>query len=173
MPRVSAITLALLMLFLAAPAFPEQGSDEPEPFLTIDSSDFIDWCEDTYCFMPAMGLYYNRVDGILYFLGIQYRNDEHLHPRFRAVHGWTSAREEGYYQIDFEQPIHSQDSFSFGVSFYEKTGWSEQPTSRSSRRRRTSPSGSSSETMSCRPSRPSRACGVSSGVARTGTRTRR
>ena len=126
MLRVSAITLALLVLAIAAPASLAQDSDEPEPFLTIDSSDFVDWCEDTYCFRPAIGLYYNRVDGILCYLGVQYRNDEHLHPRFRAVHGWASAREAGYYQIDFEQPIHSPDSFSLRVSFYEKTGWSRQ-----------------------------------------------
>lgn len=125
MSRVRAITLAALTILVAAPACHAQDADEPEPFLTIDSSDFIDWCEDTYCFMPAMGLYYNRVDGLLYYLGVQYRNDEHLHPRFRALRGWTSARKEGYYQIDFEQPLFSQDGFSFGVSFYEKTGWSE------------------------------------------------
>jgi outer membrane protein assembly factor BamA len=124
MPRVSAIAIALILL--AATASPAQDSDEPEPFLTIDSSDFIDWCEDTYCFRPAVGLYYNRVDGILHYLGIQYRHDEHLHPRFRAVHGWSSARGATHYQIDFEQPIHSQDSFSLGVSFYEKTSWSRQ-----------------------------------------------
>ncbi len=126
MTRVRALALAVLLLSLAAPACLAQDSDEPEPFLTIDSSDFIDWCEDTYCFRPAIGLYYNRVDGILHYLGVQYRNDEHFHPRFRAVRGWTSAREEGYYQIDFEQPIHSSDAFSLGVSFYEKTGWSRQ-----------------------------------------------
>jgi outer membrane protein assembly factor BamA len=124
MPRLTGITLALLLL-AAMPCLAEEG-DEPEPFLTIDSSDFIDWCEDTYCFRPAIGLYYNRVDGILSYLGVQYRNEEHLLPRFRAVRGWTSARETGYYQVDFEQPIHSQDSFSLGVSFYEKTGWSRQ-----------------------------------------------
>lgn len=126
MTGARALVLAVLLLSLAASVCPARDSDEPEPFLTIDSSDFIDWCEDTYCFRPAIGLYYNRVDGILSYLGIQYRNDEDLYPRFRAVHGWSSAREAGHYQIDFEQPIHSQDSFSLGVSFYEKTGWSRQ-----------------------------------------------
>ena len=29
-----------------------------------------------------------------------------------------------YYQLDIEQPIHSQDSFSFGVSLYNKSAWS-------------------------------------------------
>jgi outer membrane protein assembly factor BamA len=126
MLRACAILLVLWSLLLAAPACAASDSDEPEPFLTIDSSDFIDWCEDTYCFRPAIGLYYNRVDGVLSYLGVQYRNDEHLYPRFRAVRGWTSAHEAGYYQVDFEQPIHSQDAFSLGVSFYEKTDWSRQ-----------------------------------------------
>lgn len=126
MLRASAMLLILWSLFLAAPASAASDSDEPEPFLTIDSSDFIDWCEDTYCFRPAVGLYYNRVDGLLSYLGIQYWNEEHLYPRLRAVRGWTSAREADYYQVDLEQPIHSQDAFSLGVSFYRKTDWSRQ-----------------------------------------------
>jgi outer membrane protein assembly factor BamA len=74
--------------------------------------------------MPAMEFYYERADGILYFLGAQYLNEATLHPFVRAMRGWTSAREADYYQVDFEQPFHTRDSFSLGVSFYDRTGWS-------------------------------------------------
>ncbi len=115
----------LLILAGLAPASPAVSTDESEPFISGSTSDFVDWCDQTKCVSPAMALYYNRVDGILFFLGAKYRNDTRLHPRLRAVRGWTSAREErNYYQIDFEQPFHTQDSFSIGVSFYGETGWS-------------------------------------------------
>jgi outer membrane protein assembly factor BamA len=117
------VVLAAILL-LAAAACPAQEAEEPEPFLTIDSSDFIDWCEDTYCFRPAIGLYYNRVDGLLHYLGVRYRNDERLYPRFRAIYGWTSARGEGYHRIDFEQPLLRRDGLSVGLSLYEMTDWS-------------------------------------------------
>jgi outer membrane protein assembly factor BamA len=107
----------------AEPAAPKVPTTD-EPFISLNPSDFVDWCDDTMCIMPATSFYYNRVDGILYFLGVQYLNDRKLHPRLRAMKGWTSARgKDEYFQIDFEQPLQSQDAYSLGVSFYDRTAW--------------------------------------------------
>ncbi len=118
---LTAITLALLA-FPTAPA--RAADDDSDAFMSVTASDFVDWCEDTMCIRPVQDFHYNRVDGINYSIGLAYENEENLHPRVRAMRGWMSAREEGTYQIDFEQPIHSQDSFSIGVQFYDKTAWS-------------------------------------------------
>jgi len=104
---LTAITLALLA-FPTAPA--RAADDDSDAFMSVTASDFVDWCEDTMCIRPVQDFHYNRVDGINYSIGLAYENEENLHPRVRAMRGWMSAREEGTYQIDFEQPIHSQDS---------------------------------------------------------------
>ena len=122
MTRCCKALLALILITLATTACLAQ--ETPESFVSVTASDFIDWCDDTMCLMPAVDIHYNRVDGILCYAGVQYLNDAQLHPRVRAMSGWTSAREEGYFQIDFEQPIRDQDSFSAGVQFYERTAWS-------------------------------------------------
>lgn len=127
MCRRSAMTmLATAILVCSAPLAPAARADErsSDAFMTVTASDFIDWCDDTMCLRPAQDFQYDRVDGINYSIGLAYLNEEKLHPRLRAVRGWMSAREEGTYQIDFEQPIHNQDSFSFGIQFYDKTSWS-------------------------------------------------
>ncbi len=115
-----AVLATQTLLVTAALAADDVGNS----FMSVTSSDFIDWCEDTMCLRPAQDFHYNRVDGIDYSIGIAYRNDESLHPRVSAMRGWMSAREEGTYQIEFEQPLHSQDSFSFGFQLYDKTAWS-------------------------------------------------
>lgn len=122
MARSHTILVTLVVTCLVAPTC--LAGETAEPFISLTPSDFVDWCDDTMCLMPAMELFYNRVDGLSYSLGIQYLNDSKLHPRVRAMRGWMSAREEASYQIDFEQPIHSQDSFSFGVRFYDRTATS-------------------------------------------------
>jgi outer membrane protein assembly factor BamA len=119
----SSLSLAVLLLAALA-AVPCAAGDEDEAFISVTSSDFIDWCSDTMCLMPAMDFHYDRVDGASFSLGLQYLNDENLHPRVRAVRGWMSSREASSYEIEFEQPIHSQDSFSFGIRLYDKTSWS-------------------------------------------------
>jgi outer membrane protein assembly factor BamA len=75
-------------------------------------------------FNPTGDIYYNRVDGLLVYMGVQYRAEKALHPRFDAVVGWPSARGDSYYQIDIEQPFHDQDSFAFGVNLYDRSAWS-------------------------------------------------
>jgi len=122
MARKNGHLLTLLVCLIAASA--ALAEDSPEAFMSVNASDFIDWCDDTMCLMPAMELYYTRVDGINYSMGIQYLNDQRLHPRIKALRGWMSAREEDSYLVEFEQPIHSQDSFSLGVRFYDRTDWS-------------------------------------------------
>ena len=37
--------------------------------------------------------------------------------------GWPSAHGSSYYQLEIEQPVFSQDSFSFGVNLYDKSAW--------------------------------------------------
>ena len=115
------LTTVLIVTIMAAPAIAEKKS----AFLELSAGDLTDFeiWEDGE-FSPTGDIYYNRVDGLLFYLGVQYRSEARLHPRFSAMWGWPSSRDDSYYQIDIEQPIHSQDSFSFGVSLYEKTAWS-------------------------------------------------
>lgn len=122
MTRCCGAFLALAVVALATVAC--AAEETSDVFLSVTASDFVDWCDDTMCLMPAMDIHYNRVDGILFYLGIQYLNDSELHPRVKAMRGWTSAREASYYQIEFEQPIMDPDRFSAGVQLYEKTSWS-------------------------------------------------
>jgi outer membrane protein assembly factor BamA len=116
-----ALALALVLAALV------RAQEPPEPFLSVSASDFTEIClDDESCLGPAGKIYYNRVDGLTVYLGARYRSEVHLHPRVDAVWGWPSARDDGYYQMEFEQPVHSQDSFSFGVAYYGRTAWSRQ-----------------------------------------------
>lgn len=120
-PRaLSLLTLTACLLAAAAPQPASAG--EHKAFLDISAGDFSEFCPwEESCISPAGRVYYSRVDGLLTYFGLQYRTDTMLHPRLRAMMGWPSAHDGSYHQIDVEQPIHSQDSFSFGVSIYEKS----------------------------------------------------
>ncbi|MBD3347722.1 MAG: BamA/TamA family outer membrane protein [Candidatus Eisenbacteria bacterium] len=124
----NAVSFLLVAIMVAAPA--ASADEDSDAFIEVKGSDFIDWCDDTLCLMPAMDFYYTRVDGINYSIGIQYLNDRTLHPRVSAIRGWMSAREEGSYRVDFEQPILSRDGFSFGVRLYDQTAWSREDAER-------------------------------------------
>jgi len=128
MTRVHRALIALLICLLAAST--TAAGESSDSFIEVTGSDFIDWCDDTMCLMPDMELYYTRVDGISYSIGLRYLNDERLHPRVSAVRGWMSAREEESYRVEFEQPFHSQESFSLGVQFYDETAWNRQDAER-------------------------------------------
>jgi len=123
---VALVTLVLAALIAPFPSAAHAGSDdEQEPFLTIAATEAARWCSDDFgCVEPAADVYYNRVDGLLFFMGARYRSESHLHPRLRAVAGWQSARSGSAYEIDVEQPLFGQDSFSFGVSLYDRTAFS-------------------------------------------------
>ena len=98
---------------------------EDEPFISLSTGDLTHFCVcEESCFSPTGELYYNRVDGLLLYFGVQYRSETLLHPRFEATVGWPSAHASSYYQLKVEQPVHSQDSFSFGVELYDRSAWS-------------------------------------------------
>lgn len=125
--RTLAGSLAIVSLITtAALAVPSYATArDRDAFLEIEGSDFTKWCIDTdSCFSPAVDIYYNRVDGLLFYAGLQYSSERHLHPRAVALRGFSSARDDQYYQIEVEQPLFSQDSFSFGVELYDKNDWS-------------------------------------------------
>lgn len=122
--RASAAT-ALVAVGLAFLAPSSSHAWERDAFIDVRGADLTKWCVDTdSCFSPAMDVYYNRVDGLLFYGGIQYASESHLHPRATALRGFSSARGEQYYHIQIEQPLFSQDSFSFGVQLYDKNHWS-------------------------------------------------
>ncbi len=124
---ISPRTTTLAVLVIALASTPLLADETPEPFLSVKASDFTELRLDVDSYIAPVGkLYYTRTDGLLLYLGAEYRSEEHLHPRLRAMAGWPSARDDGYFQIDVEQPFHTQDSFSIGVSFYAKTAWSRQ-----------------------------------------------
>ena len=111
--------LALLALVGSAPA------EERSAFIEFSSADLaeLDIWEDS-SFGPAGEIFYNRVDGLLVYMGMQYRSESQLHPRFEATWGWPSARSASYYQLGVEQPVFDQDSFSFGVDLSKRSAWS-------------------------------------------------
>jgi outer membrane protein assembly factor BamA len=121
-----AMRAALGALALCAALLPVQARcDEQKAFIEISTGDFTEFCAtNESCVSPTGEIYYNRVDGLLFYMGAQYRSDERLHPRLRAMWAWPSARADSYYRLDVEQPVHSQDSFSFGVSLYDRSAWS-------------------------------------------------
>jgi outer membrane protein assembly factor BamA len=118
---LSALLIVVLIVSLSGTALAGKKS----AFIELSAGDLTDFeiWEDSH-FSPTGDIYYNRVDGLLMYMGVQYHSESRLHPRFKAVWGWPSSRSDSYYQIDIEQPIHSQDSFSFGASLYERSAWS-------------------------------------------------
>lgn len=129
---MSARRVTLLVLILVAVASPRVSAhDIPEAFLEVDASDFTSIClDDGGCFGPAGRFYYNRVDGMNFYLGVRYRSETRLHPRVLALWGWPSSRSGSMYQLKFEQPLLDQNSLSFGVGFYDKTSESRQDSER-------------------------------------------
>jgi outer membrane protein assembly factor BamA len=127
MRAACALLIATIALLAAqAPAAADEAAAEPDPFITVRGSELVDLCfENGGCLGPSANLYYNRVDGALFYAGLEYRADRCLHPRMRALLGWPSARDDDYYKLEFEQPLWSPDGFSVGVSLYEKTDWSQ------------------------------------------------
>ncbi len=124
------VLTALAFVALAAQAcVAESGvtAEEQDPFISITASHAAQWCsDDSSCVSPAANAFYNRVDGLLFYVGARYRSENHLHPRLTALSGWHSARGGAYYEIDVEQPLFGQDSFAFGVSLFDRTAWSQE-----------------------------------------------
>ncbi len=121
--RITLLALVLITVVTTTAV----ADDFPEAFLEVNASDFTNWCFDGgSCLGPAGRIYYNRVDGIDFYLGLRYRSETRLHPRVVALWGWPSARSGSFYQLEFEQPLLSQKSLSFGVDFYKKTAMSRQ-----------------------------------------------
>lgn len=110
-----ALVFTALALLLAQVAL----ADEHGSFVSFNTSDF--WEEEP--FRPRGAIHYNRVDGLLFFVGGEYRSQEHLHPRFLAQTGWSSARSANHYNIEIEQPLFGQEGFSFGAQVYDRTDW--------------------------------------------------
>ena len=126
MPTWRKTLLALLALALGALTFPTAAlADTDSAFIELSTGDLTDFeiWEDSH-FSPTGNIYYNRVDGLLLYVGARYRSESRLHPRLRAMWGWPSARSDSYYRLDIEQPVFDQDSFSFGVNLYDKSSWS-------------------------------------------------
>ena len=117
--------LATLALVLTTLTFPTAAlADTDNAFIELSAGDLTDFeiWEDSH-FSPTGNIYYNRVDGLLLYVGARYRSESHLHPRLRAMWGWPSAHSGSYYRLDIEQPLFDQDSFSFGVNLYDKSSW--------------------------------------------------
>jgi outer membrane protein assembly factor BamA len=118
--------LAILALALIATAIPCPVQADPNSsFIELsvgDMTEFEIWKDSHFNFDGEF--YYSRVDGMLPYFGLQYRSDTALHPRFNALIGWPSAHDGSYYKIHVEQPLFTQDSFSFGVDLYDKSSWS-------------------------------------------------
>ncbi len=115
--------LALVALVVTALVLPTAAAAQKnEAFLTADMSDFVPWNEDEG-FRPAVEMHYNRVDGFVCLLGVEYARHSLMHPRLLALRGWPSARADNYYSVTLEQPLFSPDGFSLGVSFYDRSSW--------------------------------------------------
>ncbi|UCF78751.1 MAG: BamA/TamA family outer membrane protein [Candidatus Eiseniibacteriota bacterium] len=61
---------------------------------------------------------YDRVDGFALFFHQEFSHSEKLYPRVQLFEGYGFGRENWQYRADFEQPLFSQESFSFGASLY-------------------------------------------------------
>jgi len=124
----------LIVGCLAAAILPSPGAaapaDEPPPFMEVSPGDFVESWGDGEGIEPIVDMYYNRVDGYLFYGGIRYGSRSRLHPRLAAMAGWPSSRSEQFYEITVEQPFWSQDGFSLGVSLYERTDWSREDAER-------------------------------------------
>jgi len=125
MPAWRKTLLTLIALSLMVLTFPTAAlADEDSAFIELSTGDLTDFeiWDDSY-FSPTGNIYYNRVDGLLLYMGARYRSESRLHPRLRAMWAWPSAHSDSYYRLDIEQPVFDQDSFSFGVNLYDKSSW--------------------------------------------------
>jgi outer membrane protein assembly factor BamA len=115
--------IAALLAFTAPPPAAGEESSDDGAFISATASEFLE-LNDGEGFQPKVDVYYNRVDGLLSYMGIEYERRASMHPRLVASRGWPSARADNYYFISVEQPLFSSDSFSLGVSFYDRSAWS-------------------------------------------------
>jgi outer membrane protein assembly factor BamA len=117
--RLTVLVSGLATLLFSAAAV--AGNDA---FIEFTAGDFVEievWKDSS--FSPTGDLYYNRVDGLLAYMGVQYRAEESLHPRLDAMFGWPSAHGDSYYRIDVEQPLFDTDGFAVGVNLYGRSAW--------------------------------------------------
>ncbi len=123
MLRTTLITLAVVLLTLTGlPNRVGAATDDGDAFISLNAAELAGW-EEGNGFMPAVDIYYNRVDGLLVYAGVEYERYISMHPRLVAQRGWVSARADNYYFISVEQPFFSPDSFSLGVSLYNRSIW--------------------------------------------------
>jgi hypothetical protein len=69
-------------------------------------------------FAAGMTASYDRVDGFSLFLHQEFSHFDRLYPRVHIFEGYSFASKDWRYRLDFEQPLFSQESFSFGGSIY-------------------------------------------------------
>lgn len=69
-------------------------------------------------FSVTPSLSYDRVDGLSLFLHEEFNDPEKLYPRIHLAEGYAFDSEKWRYRVDFEQPLFSPNSFSFGASVY-------------------------------------------------------
>jgi len=74
--------------------------------------------EETGEFSVSPSVSYDRVDGPSLFLHEEFSSSEKLYPRLDFMEGYAWSSEKWRYKLDFEQPLFSQNSFSFGASVY-------------------------------------------------------
>ena len=69
-------------------------------------------------FSVSPSLSYDRVDGLSLFMHEEFNDPELLYPRIHLVEGYAFDSRKWRYRLDFEQPLFSPTSFSFGASVY-------------------------------------------------------
>jgi hypothetical protein len=74
--------------------------------------------ENQSAFSVRPSLSYDRVDGLSLFMHEEFNDPELLYPRIHLVEGYAFDSRKWRYKVDFEQPLFSPTSFSFGGSVY-------------------------------------------------------
>jgi hypothetical protein len=69
-------------------------------------------------FSVSPWLSFDRVDGLSFFMHEEFNDPELLYPRIHLVEGYAFDSRKWRYKVDFEQPLFSPTSFSFGGSVY-------------------------------------------------------
>ncbi|MCX5800230.1 MAG: BamA/TamA family outer membrane protein [Candidatus Eisenbacteria bacterium] len=80
--------------------------------LSLDKKD----TEGEFSVSPSLS--YDRVDGLSLFMNEEFSDPERLYPRIHLLEGYAFASKKWRYKLDFEQPLFSPKSFSFGASVY-------------------------------------------------------
>ena len=75
-----------------------------------------DWDRGDFSVSPSVS--FDRVDGLSLFMHEQFSNPEKLYPRIHLIEGYAFESKKWRYRLDFEQPLFSPQSFSFGASVY-------------------------------------------------------